>query len=219
MRSSLSSKRVIIAPLLIVFGSPFLSSLCLQASEVLFGDAWLFRAQMQADTTELLAMLGLPSASGARELSVDNWNGGESACACEIATALGIRQEALLPSSGVVVKAAEADGDEVDEVDDADVVGCARMCWPLVTEAMQALTEPTVLVIGCGALRPRGGDVQSLSLLSRLVGAVAQAHVASHVTYQRKGHVYVVLRGWGEDTIEADWSDEDSDEFCISPLH
>ena len=29
----------------------------------------------------------------------------------------------------------------------------------------------------------------------------------------------VVLRGWGDDKIEAEWAEDDPDEFSISPLH
>jgi hypothetical protein len=39
------------------------------------------------------------------------------------------------------------------------------------------------------------------------------------VLHSRRGNVSVVLRGWAEDKIEADWSEDEPDEFCISPLH
>ena len=41
----------------------------------------------------------------------------------------------------------------------------------------------------------------------------------SQVIHARRGNVSVVLRGWAHDKIEADWSDDDPDELCISPLH
>ena len=75
-------------------------------------------------------------------------------------------------------------------------------------------------MIGCAGRRP---DEQvgalGLALLSRLVGCVANAHIASQVTKQRRGNVSVVLRGWADDKIEADWSDDEPDEFGVSPLH
>jgi hypothetical protein len=91
----------------------------------------------------------------------------------------------------------------------------ARACVP----PSQELGEQVVLMIGCGGRQPdeQVGAV-GLALLSRLVGCVANAHIASQVTKQRRGNVSVVLRGWAADKIEADWSDEESDEFCISPL-
>ena len=33
-----------------------------------------------------------------------------------------------------------------------------------------------------------------------------------------RAQVIIVLRGWADDKIEADWSDDEMDEFCISPL-
>lgn len=166
-------------------------------------------------------MLGLPQSSGARELSVDNWES-EPACAKEVARALGISVDSLLLSGATAgneeAEASEEEEAESEEGDAARPVSGSNICWHVATQAMQSFTGPTVLVISCGGLASKAAS-RSLSLLSRLVGAVAQAHVASHVTYQRKGQVSVVLRGWTDDTIEADWSDEDSDEFCISPLH
>ena len=64
-------------------------------SEVLFGDAWLFRSQQQAEASELIAMLGLPLNSGARELSVAHWDS-DRACAAEVASALGLKLENLM---------------------------------------------------------------------------------------------------------------------------
>merc|ERR1719478_777601 len=57
-----------------------------KASELLFGDAWLFRAPRNTDTVELLAMLGQPDTRGA-ELCVANWDCPE-ACARELAVPL-----------------------------------------------------------------------------------------------------------------------------------
>ena len=165
-------------------------------------------------------MLGMPHGSSARELSVDNWES-EAACAKEVAHALGIGVESLLLPGAAAGKAdAEASEEEADseEGEAARPAAGRNIRWNVATQAMQSFAAPTVLVIGCGGLAAKAAS-RALSLLSRLVGAVAQAHVASHVTYQRKGQVSVVLRGWSDDTIEADWSDEDSDEFCISPLH
>merc|ERR1719310_1725176 len=48
-----------------------------KASEVLFGDAWLFRAPRHADAAELLAMLGQPEGRGAH-LTVANWDSVEA---------------------------------------------------------------------------------------------------------------------------------------------
>ena len=111
-----------------------------------------------------------------------------------------------------------------------------------------------VLVIRCDHAVPSLG----ISLLGRLVGCVANAHIAAQVRaslrrpsspppsaatdilrpplpplstrappwppppqvmHSARGNVSVVLRGWADDKIEADWSDEEPDEFCISPLH
>ena len=198
-----------------------------QASEVLFGDAWLFRSQQQAEASELIAMLGLPLNSGARELSVAHWDS-DRACAAEVASALGLKLENLMDdgtSTGKEEGDEGAGAGETSEEEDADADAAQSppgagggIRWQVATQALQAFTGPTVLVISCHDV-PASCAQSALPLLSRLVGAVAQAHVASHVTYQRKGHVSVVLRGWHMDTIEADWSDEDSDEFCISPLH
>lgn len=86
----------------------------------------------------------------------------------------------------------------------------------------QALGENVVLMIRCNGsegdagLRSHGlGN----ALLGRLVGCVAHSHIASQVVSSTRGKVSIVLRGWADDKIEADWSDEESDEFCISPLH
>lgn len=68
-----------------------------QASELLFGDAWLFRAPRNTDTVELLAMLGQPDTRGA-ELSVANWDCPE-ACARELAVPLRCSPATLLSSS------------------------------------------------------------------------------------------------------------------------
>jgi len=57
------------------------------------------------------------------------------------------------------------------------------------------------------------------ALLSRLVGCVANSHIAAQVLHSRRGNVSVVLRGWGDDKIEAEWAEDDPDEFSISPLH
>lgn len=89
---------------------------------------------------------------------------------------------------------------------------------------VQALTENVVLVIRCDDPRdPAAGGSRAatgmgLALLGRLVGCVAHAHIAAQVMHSMRGKVSIVLRGWADDKIEADWSDEESDEFCISPL-
>ena len=186
---------------------------CSQASELVFGDAWLFRAPRHADTTEVLAMLGQPEGHGC-ELSTSHWDSDE-ACARELAPALGVTVEALL-------SAPSDDGEEAGE----------DMVWSAACEAMQNLGEQVVLLIGCDQTYPCG-----LELLGRLVGCVANAHIASQVMQAQRGNVTIVLHGWADDKIEADWSDEEPkymhtctymhayrsdeepDEFCISPLH
>ena len=90
---------------------------------------------------------------------------------------------------------------------------------------MQAMTEQVVLMVRCGDSAAGAGAPNdeasrfSLALLGRLVGCVAHAHIASQVMHHQRGKVAVVLRGWADDKIEADWSDEETDEFCVSPLH
>jgi len=166
-----------------------------KASELVFGDAWLFRAPRHADATEVLAMLGQPEGHGC-ELSTSHWDSDE-ACARELAPALGVTVEALL-------SAPSDDGEEAGE----------DMVWSAACEAMQNLGEQVVLLIGCDQTYPCG-----LELLGRLVGCVANAHIASQVMQAQRGNVTIVLHGWADDKIEADWSDEEPDEFCISPLH
>ena len=158
---------------------------CSQASELVFGDAWLFRAPRHADTTEVLAMLGQPEGHGC-ELSTSHWDSDE-ACARELAPALGVTVEALL-------SAPSDDGEEAGE----------DMVWSAACEAMQNLGEQVVLLIGCDQTYPCG-----LELLGRLVGCVANAHIASQVMQAQRGNVTIVLHGWADDKIEADWSDEE----------
>jgi len=75
-----------------------------QASELLFGDAWLFRAPRHSDNGELLAMLGQPECHGS-ELSAANWHSAE-ACARELAQSLRVQVETLYsPSSSEVGEA------------------------------------------------------------------------------------------------------------------
>ena len=75
-----------------------------QASELLFGDAWLFRAPRHSDNGELLAMLGQPECHGC-ELSAANWHSAE-ACARELAQSLRVQVETLYsPSSSEVGEA------------------------------------------------------------------------------------------------------------------
>lgn len=182
-----------------------------QASELLFGDAWLFRAPRHTDATELLAMLGQPDTHGT-ELNVSNWDCAES-CARELAVPLRVAPHVLLASS-------------VDTEDAADEAGSGPedgMLWARVSDAMQSLGENVVLMIHCSSEAEGGGSrekhAHALSFLGRLVGCVAHAHVASQVMQSMRGRVSIVLRGWADDKIEADWSDEESDEFCISALH
>ena len=241
-----------------------------QASEVIFGDAWLFRAARTAEPTELLAMLGQPETRGF-ELVVSNWDCAE-ACARELAKPLGVTPDSLLLS------ASEA-GDDGDETHSGSGHGSAEsedgIAWSAATAAMQGLSEQIVLIVRCaegGAAHPMrnappggavgaapgGGANLGHALLGRLVGCVANSHIAAQVhaagrarrtphfacahpapslgqrrpaspvcarpafvqvIHARRGNVSVVLRGWPDDKIEADWSDDDPDELCISPLH
>ena len=79
---------------------------------------------------------------------------------------------------------------------------------------MQSRTEHKVFVIRCDSISPYG-----LSMLGRLVGCVGNAHIASQVLRASRGYVSIVLRGWADDVIEADWSDEEPDEFRVATLH
>jgi len=171
-----------------------------KASEILFKDVWLFRAPRHADAMEVLAMLGQPDGHGC-ELSTSNWLSAE-AFARELALPLGVAVEALLSGPARYEDAEEGDGGDEDIV------------WSAACDAMQNLREQVVLLIRCDQVYSLG-----LELLGRLVGCVANAHVAAQVMHAQRGNVSVVLHGWADDKIEADWSDDEPDEFCISPLH
>jgi len=181
-----------------------------KASEVLFGDAWLFRAPGRAEPLELLAMLGQPEGRGF-ELKVANWDCAE-ACARELAKPLNVSPEALL----LAADDDEGSGEESGEESSAE----EGIAWSAATAAMQGLAEQAVLMIRCES-EGAGAHAHGLGLafLGRIVGCVANAHIASQVLHSRRGNVSVVLRGWAEDKIEADWSEDEPDEFCISPLH
>jgi hypothetical protein len=62
---------------------------------------------------------------------------------------------------------------------------------------------------------PRAAAGMGHALLGRLVACVAHSHITSQVMHSTRGKVSIVLRGWSDDKIEADWSDDESDEFCI----
>uniref|UniRef100_A0A7S2CKB8 Uncharacterized protein n=1 Tax=Haptolina brevifila TaxID=156173 RepID=A0A7S2CKB8_9EUKA len=171
-----------------------------RASEILFRDVWLFRAPRHADAMEVLAMLGQPDGYSC-ELSTSNWHSAE-ACARELAPTLGVAVEALLSGPASAEDAEEGEGGDEDIV------------WSAACDAMQNLSEQVVLLIRCDEVYSLG-----LELLGRLVGCVANAHVAAQVMHAQRGNVSVVLHGWADDKIEADWSDDEPDEFCISPLH
>lgn len=96
-----------------------------QASEILFGDAWLFRAPRNAEATEVLAMLGQPDCRGAH-MCVANWESAE-ACARELAEPLGVSADALLTSSS----------DEEDGESDASGVPEETILWTVAADAMQ----------------------------------------------------------------------------------
>jgi len=104
------------------------------------------------------------------------------------------------------VGSGEEDEDE-GEGEDGEIL------WAACSEAMQNHPGQLVLLIRCDQVYSTG-----LSLLGRLVGCVANAHIAAQVLHSSRGQVSVVLRGWADDKIEAEWSDEEPDEFCISPL-
>jgi len=249
-----------------------------KASEVIFGDTWLFRAPRSADgAEELLAMLGQPDCRGF-QLVVANWLSAE-ACARELCEALSVPVEWLLAStSSDEGESCTLEGDEPDDSNAPALTRCQpdmatpsafaaaamataaaanpseapiaaafgsvadiashqvasvtsasaaasghneRIAWTSVTAAMQNLPEQIVLMIRCQ--EPSSGQSvqgRGLRLLGRLIGCVAQAHINTQVAYQRRGNVSVVLIGCGEqETIEADWSDDDTDELSISPLH
>jgi len=162
------------------------------------------------DKAELLAMLGQPECRGA-ELDTTRW---ESAwqCARELAGPLQVDPSTLLSA------AAEEEGGQggVDRCQPADAAGASAeegILWASCTSAMQALSEQIVLLIRCAEV-----NASTLALLGRLVGCVANAHIAAQVLQGQRGHVSVILHGWADDKIEADWSDEEADEFCVSPL-
>ena len=111
------------APLLML-RSVFAAATHRQASELLFGDAWLFRADRQAESTELLAMLGQPDGCGA-ELCVGNWDSAE-ACARELAGPLQVSPCELLSSASEEEDASEESG-SVEE----------GLLWARASSAMQ----------------------------------------------------------------------------------
>jgi hypothetical protein len=142
----------------------------LQASEVLFGDAWLFRAPGRAEPLELLAMLGQPEGRGF-ELKVANWDCAE-ACARELAKPLNVSPEALL----LAADDDEGSGEESGEESSAE----EGIAWSAATAAMQGLAEQAVLMIRCES-EGAGAHAHGLGLafLGRIVGCVANAHIAS----------------------------------------
>lgn len=161
-----------------------------QASEVIFGDAWLFRAPRTAEPDELLAMLGQPETHGF-ELALSNWDSPE-ACARELAKPLGVAAEALLLS------ASDA-GDDDNQSGSGEGAGGSMeseegIAWPAATAAMLGLSEQIVLIVRChegggtqqrrpgGAIpREASGESVGLNLLGRLVGCVANSHITSQV--------------------------------------
>ena len=191
----------------------------LQASELLFGDAWLFRAPREMDKAELLAMLGQPECRGA-ELDTARWKSAWQ-CARELAGPLQVDPTTLL-SAAAAAEGGEGGADDCQTLGGGGTAsgeirgGLAEegISWAGCTTAMQNLSEQIVLLIRCAEV-----DASSLALLGRLVGCVANAHIAAQVLEGQRGHVSVVLHGWADDKIEADWSDEEADEFCVSPLH
>lgn len=100
---------------------------CPQASELLFGDAWLFRAPRHTDTVEVLAMLGQPDTRGA-ELSVANWDCPE-ACARELAVPLRC-SPAMLLSSSDTESGEDGASDEGSSLEEG-------VLWTRVSTAMQ----------------------------------------------------------------------------------
>lgn len=173
-----------------------------EASEALFTDAWLFRAARGADASEVLAMLGQHECAGAQLCvsQVAGWDS-EEALAAELAPSLGVKAPSLLAPPVCTAGAA---------------AGAAAIIWSACATAMQELDAHLVLVLDCAGEKalPKSG----LLLLGRLVGCVANAHVAAQVLHSQRGNVSVVLRGWTDDKIEADWEDDDRDEFRIAPL-
>ena len=222
-----------------------LASLPSQASEVIFGDLWLFRVPVRADPAELLAMLGQPDGRG-YELTVSNWSSAAD-LARELAAPLNITAHQLLvpvePNPNLPSLVETSDQDSLDSLASSGEGRTTRSStsetidWTVASRAMQACMEQVVLIIrvGSSAGMARGGisshqqqvhtretsSEVSLSdaLLSRLVGCVANSHIAAQVLHSRRGNVSVVLRGWGDDKIEAEWAEDDPDEFSISPLH
>ena len=204
----------------------------LQASEVIFGDVWLFRAPRNTESAEMLAMLGQPDGHGF-ELIVSNWDSPE-ACARDLAKALNVSAESLLasPSEGrsEISEEAEEGASESQAASSMGEFGEDAIAWSAAVSAMQSLPEQVVLLVRCheaphamgGSTRGQQQDVRCRdlghALLGRLVGCVANAHIAAQVLHARRGNVSVVLSGWTEDKIEADWSDDDPDELCIASL-
>ena len=144
-------------------------------------------------------MLGAAEAHGA-DLCAGGWSSAAD-CARELAAPLGVEAEALL---------SRLEGGEGGEGGQPK----EELLWSACSEAMQALSEHRILVVRCNSI-----DAYGLSLLGRLVGCVGNVHIASQVLHAQRGCVSVVLRGWADDTIEADWSDEEADEFKVSALH
>ena len=62
-----------------------------------------------------------------------------------------------------------------------------------------------------------GDDEYAASFIGRLVGCVHQTHSASF-TASPRSFLTVVLNGYEKRSIEADWSDDEADEFAVTKL-
>ena len=152
-----------------------------QASELLFGDAWLFRAPRNADKSELLAMLGQPDVHGC-ELSASNWHTAE-ACARELARSLKVEVGTLYAPSSASSAGLSSDDGAAEGGGGGGGGGGGEeggeegeIIWSACSEAMQNLQGQLVLLIRCDQVYSTG-----LALLGRLVGCVANSHIAAQV--------------------------------------
>ena len=140
----------------------------------------------------MLAMLGQPDGRGF-ELIVSNWDCPE-ACARELAKPLNVSAETLLaPASEGRSELSEEAEEGASESQAASSMGEDAIAWSTAVSAMQSLPEQVVLLVRCheaphglgGSTRGQQQDARCSdlghALLGRLVGCVANAHIAAQV--------------------------------------
>ena len=94
-----------------------------------------------------------------------------------------------------------------------DLIDDEQIDWARLTGLLQGVQRQLVFLIDCAA-----ADVLAMQLVGRFVACVHQAHVAAQVTPGWGYRHSVVLRGYQYTQIGADWSDDETDEFCVAAL-